>query len=75
MSDRFFAQLGMGLPVEFLELGSGTHAEQTARVMPGFESMGKKHRHGVFVVGELRESCARRASSRLCSVACHGLIG
>jgi hypothetical protein len=43
--------------------------------MPGFESMGKKHRHGVFVVGELRESCARRASSRLCSVACHGLIG
>ncbi|MGA2237016.1 MAG: UDP-N-acetylglucosamine 2-epimerase [Terriglobales bacterium] len=76
MSDRFFAQLGMGLPDEFLEVGSGTHAEQTARVMPGFESMVKKHRPDwVFVVGELWDGCAVRASSRLCSVACRGLIG
>jgi UDP-N-acetylglucosamine 2-epimerase (non-hydrolysing) len=71
MSDRFFAQLGMGLPDEFLEVGSGTHAEQTARVMPGFEFIVKRHRR----VGELRDGCAVRASSRLCSVACHGLIG
>jgi UDP-N-acetylglucosamine 2-epimerase (non-hydrolysing) len=37
MSDRFFADLGIRHPDANLGVGSGTHAEQTARVMLGFE--------------------------------------
>jgi len=33
MSDLFFKELGMPLPDVFLGVGSGTHAEQTARIM------------------------------------------
>lgn len=33
MSDLFFTELGMPLPDIFLGVGSGTHAEQTARIM------------------------------------------
>jgi UDP-N-acetylglucosamine 2-epimerase (non-hydrolysing) len=37
MSDAFFADLGMPKPDVHLEVGSGTHAEQTARVMMAYE--------------------------------------
>jgi UDP-N-acetylglucosamine 2-epimerase (non-hydrolysing) len=37
MSDVFFRELGMRTPDHFLEVGSGTHAEQTARVMQRLE--------------------------------------
>lgn len=37
MSDVFFTDLGMPRPDIFLGVGSGTHAEQTARVMVAFE--------------------------------------
>jgi UDP-N-acetylglucosamine 2-epimerase (non-hydrolysing) len=33
MSDAFFAELGLPRPDAFLEVGSGSHAEQTAEVM------------------------------------------
>ena len=39
MSDAFFADLGMPPPDIHLGVGSGTHAEQTARVMVGFEQV------------------------------------
>lgn len=37
MSEVFFEELGVGEPDHRLEVGSGTHAQQTARVMEGLE--------------------------------------
>src|SRR5215204_2887391 len=37
MSDAFFADLEMPAPEHFLGVGSGSHAEQTARVMLSLE--------------------------------------
>src|ERR1022692_2753445 len=37
MSDDFFRDLGIPEPDINLEVGSGSHAEQTARIMMGFE--------------------------------------
>jgi UDP-N-acetylglucosamine 2-epimerase (non-hydrolysing) len=37
MSDVFFAELGLPKPDEFLGVGSGTHAEQTAKALVGVE--------------------------------------
>ena len=37
MNDIFFEELGIREPDVFLSVGSGTHAEQTARTMTGFE--------------------------------------
>jgi UDP-N-acetylglucosamine 2-epimerase (non-hydrolysing) len=39
MSDVFFADLGMPFPDVHLGVGSGSHAEQTAKVMVGFEKV------------------------------------
>jgi UDP-N-acetylglucosamine 2-epimerase (non-hydrolysing) len=39
MNDVFFADLGMRPPDRFLGVGSGTHAEQTGRVMTAFEPL------------------------------------
>lgn len=39
MSDVFFDELGLRAPDHHLGVGSGTHAEQTARVMMGFEPL------------------------------------
>jgi UDP-GlcNAc3NAcA epimerase len=37
LSTVFFDELGLGAPTYRLEAGSGTHAEQTARMLPGIE--------------------------------------
>jgi UDP-GlcNAc3NAcA epimerase len=37
LSDVFFDELGLDRPAHRLEAGSGTHAEQTARMLPGIE--------------------------------------
>ena len=37
LSQIFFDELGLGPPAYRLEAGSGTHAEQTARMLPGIE--------------------------------------
>jgi UDP-N-acetylglucosamine 2-epimerase (non-hydrolysing) len=39
MSDVFFTDLGMPVPDVHLGVGSGSHAEQTAKVMVGFEQI------------------------------------
>lgn len=39
MSDVFFRDLGLGKPDLYLGVGSGSHAEQTARVMVEFEKI------------------------------------
>lgn len=59
MSDIFFQELGMPAPDEFLGVGSGSHAEQTARVMIAFEPILLKHRpHWVIVVGDVNSTLA-----------------
>src|SRR5206468_9088619 len=39
MSDVFFRDLGIPIPDVYLGVGSGTHAEQTARIMVEFEKV------------------------------------
>src|SRR5271163_146368 len=54
MSQVFFGDLGLVPPDEFLGVGSGTHAEQTARIMLAFEPVLAKHQPDwVVVVGDV----------------------
>lgn len=59
MSDVFFTELGLPRPDEFLGVGSGTHAEQTAKVMLAFEPVLHKHQPDVVVVvGDVNSTLA-----------------
>jgi UDP-N-acetylglucosamine 2-epimerase (non-hydrolysing) len=61
MSQIFFEQLEMPAPDEFLNVGSGSHAAQTAAIMTAFEPVVLKHRPDwVIVVGDVNStvSCA-----------------
>jgi len=51
MSRVFFDQLGMPRPDVDLEVGSDTHARQTARIMTAFEEVCREHRPDVVLVG------------------------
>lgn len=59
MSERFFAELAIRKPDENLEVGSGSHAVQTAEVMKRFEPVLMKHRpDAVVVVGDVNSTLA-----------------
>jgi UDP-N-acetylglucosamine 2-epimerase (non-hydrolysing) len=59
MSQVFFGDLGLLPPDEFLGVGSGTHAEQTARIMLAFEPVLTKHQPDwVIVVGDVNSTVA-----------------
>jgi UDP-N-acetylglucosamine 2-epimerase (non-hydrolysing) len=59
MSDVFFKELGLPEPDYHLGVGSGTHAEQTARAMAAFEPVLQKERPGVtVVVGDVNPTLA-----------------
>jgi UDP-N-acetylglucosamine 2-epimerase (non-hydrolysing) len=59
MSDSFFADLGIPRPDVNLEVGSGSHAEQTARIMLAFEPVVLEHRPDwVVVVGDVNSTIA-----------------
>jgi UDP-N-acetylglucosamine 2-epimerase (non-hydrolysing) len=59
MSDAFFADLGIPHPDINLEVGSASHAEQTARVMIAFEPVVLEHRPDwVVVVGDVNSTLA-----------------
>jgi len=59
MSDAFFRDLGLPAPDENLGVGSGTHAEQTARIMLGFEPVLDRHRPDwVVVYGDVNSTVA-----------------
>lgn len=59
MSDAFFRDLGLPEPDYHLEVGSGTHAEQTARVMLAFEPVLREERPDwVVVVGDVNSTLA-----------------
>jgi len=59
MSDVFFRELGIPAPDVHLGVGSGTHAEQTARIMMGFEKVCEREKPGmVLVVGDVNSTMA-----------------
>jgi UDP-N-acetylglucosamine 2-epimerase (non-hydrolysing) len=59
MSDVFFQDLGMPPPDAHLGAGSGTHAQQTAKMMVEVEPVLKRHRPDVVVVaGDVNSTVA-----------------
>lgn len=59
MSKAFFEDLGMPRPDVDLEIGSGTHAEQTGRIMMAFEKVCLEERPDlVIVVGDVNSTMA-----------------
>src|SRR6185369_10344915 len=59
MSDVFFRDLGIPVPDVYLGVGSGSHAEQTARIMVEFEKVCLQERPGlVLVVGDVNSTMA-----------------
>ena len=59
MSKVFFEDLGLPQPDIYLGVGSGSHAEQTARVMLAFEPVLLEHRPDwVIVVGDVNSTVA-----------------
>src|SRR5215216_6304416 len=59
MNDVFFADLGLRMPDRHLGTGSGTHAEQTARVMTAFEPLvDEVAPDAVVVVGDVNSTLA-----------------
>lgn len=59
MSDVFFEDLGMGKPDVYLGVGSGSHAEQTARVMIEFEKVCLEHAPSLVIVyGDVNSTIA-----------------
>lgn len=59
MSDAFFSDLGLPEPHHHLSVGSGTHAEQTARVMIAYEAVALGGRPDwAVVVGDVNSTAA-----------------
>ena len=59
MSDLFFRQLGIPEPDINLEVGSGSHAYQTAEIMKAFEPVVLEHKpDAVLVVGDVNSTIA-----------------
>ena len=59
LSDVFFAELGLPEPDAHLGVGSGTHAEQTARIMTAFEPELRRFDPAVVVVvGDVNSTLA-----------------
>ncbi|HEX5720669.1 MAG TPA: UDP-N-acetylglucosamine 2-epimerase (non-hydrolyzing), partial [Thermoanaerobaculia bacterium] len=59
MSDRFFAQLGLPEPDVHLEVGSGPHGQQTARVLERYEAWLMEARpDATLVVGDVNSTLA-----------------
>jgi UDP-N-acetylglucosamine 2-epimerase (non-hydrolysing) len=59
MNDVFFEELGIPQPDVFMAAGGGSHAEQTAKIMLGFEELCTKERpDAVLVVGDVNSTLA-----------------
>src|SRR5262245_29088273 len=57
MSEVFFAELNIPRPDIHLNVGSGTHAEQTARVMTAFEQVCLEEKPDlILVVGDVNST-------------------
>ncbi|WP_296943533.1 non-hydrolyzing UDP-N-acetylglucosamine 2-epimerase [uncultured Massilia sp.] len=59
MNDVFFEELGIPQPDVFMAAGGGSHAQQTAKIMLGFEELCMAERPGaVLVVGDVNSTLA-----------------
>ncbi len=59
MSDTFFEQLELPTPNDFLNVGPGSHAQQTAKIMAAFEPVVLRHKPDwVLVVGDVNSTLA-----------------
>ncbi|MBF0624384.1 MAG: UDP-N-acetylglucosamine 2-epimerase (non-hydrolyzing) [Magnetococcales bacterium] len=59
MKETFFQELGMPVPDEDLEVGSGSHAVQTAEIMQRFEPvLDRRQPRAVLVVGDVNSTIA-----------------
>ena len=59
MSGQFFRELGIGEPEHMLQVGSGSHAVQTAEIMKRLEPVFAAHTpDGVLVVGDVNSTMA-----------------
>lgn len=64
MSDAFFAELGLAEPQHHLGAGSGSHAEQTARILTGVERVLQDDRpDAVLVYGDTNSTIAAALSA------------
>lgn len=69
MNDIFFEQLGIRKPDYFLGAGSGSHAQQTAKIMTAFEDICVKERPNiVFVVGDVNSTLACSITAKKLSI-------
>jgi UDP-N-acetylglucosamine 2-epimerase (non-hydrolysing) len=70
MSQAFFTDLGLPDPDHYLGAGSGSHAEQTARVMVEFEKvLGADRPDLTVVVGDVNSTLACALTAAKCGVA------
>ena len=59
MSDVFFQELGIGAPDLNLQVGSGSHAQQTAEIIKRFEPVVLEHKPDLVVVyGDVNSTVA-----------------
>lgn len=59
MNEVFFEELGIPSPDVFMGAGGGSHAEQTAKIMLGFEELCQADRpDAVLVVGDVNSTIA-----------------
>ncbi len=71
MKTQFFQQLGIPEPDIDLEVGSGSHAQQTAEVMKRFEPVvDREHPDAIIVVGDVNSTiaCALVAAKKMIPV-------
>ena len=73
MSDAFFADLRLPKPTHHLEIGSGTHAEQTGRTMIAYEAVCVRNRpDAIIVVGDVNATVAcALVGAKLCIPVVH----
>jgi UDP-N-acetylglucosamine 2-epimerase (non-hydrolysing) len=70
MSHTFFEELDIPQPAYSLNVGSGSHAEQTARVMVAFEEVCQKESPDlVMVVGDVNSTLACSIVAKKCGIA------
>ncbi len=69
LSGQFFADLEISQPDIHLEVGSGSHAEQTAKIMIEFEKVINEHPpHLVVVVGDVNSTLACALVAAKCKI-------
>ena len=73
MSDAFFRDLKLPEPAHHLEVGSGSHAEQTGRTMIAYEAVcGRERPDAIVVVGDVNATAAcAMVGAKLCIPVVH----